>query len=525
LAESCFLFSTFIPRKDIYMKLKLTGLILLLALLLAACSKDTTPELTALMTVPLNSSHVGATGDTFGSVGTCPTPVGKEGYYGWHFIMPQNNNFTSLTVTFQNAGTFSADPFPGGVFVAHPDNSHAYIWTPTPDVLLSGSATSSGSNRFFNLSHVCLPVGVEHLTVSKTANTTYTRTHSWTIAKSVNPLELKLYTPGNPNGPSEGDATWTVDATYGGKTDSDHNVSGEVTIVNDGTLDAVITSVADVLAGTPISVDCAGHDFSVSPYTLAVGATLTCTYDQDGYVVGTNEATVTTEKDSYGASVDIIWGDPTTEINKTITIEDVSDLFGTVILGTATAPNDAQFTYDKHFAWGDYGRTNCGPKTYNNTATITETGQSASASLTVKVQCMIFQGDTAWAANGNTPGEKRYTTKGNWATYVQYVAGGKTTTLFAGQTMNAGTVNFSAVASGQVTITVTLASPWEFANVAENLKVQGYATAPSGNPSPGLFANKKQCNVALLSCTITVPAANFYGVHSDVGRWLPDPSF
>ncbi len=500
------------------MKMKFIGLVLLLATLLAACSKEATPELAALATsVPLNSSHVGATGDTFGSAGTCPTPAGKEGWYGWHFIMPTNNNFTSLTVTFQNAGTFSADPFPGGVFVAHPDNSHAYIWTPTPDVLLSGSATSSGTNRFFNLSHVCLPAGVEHLTVSKTANTSYTRTHSWDITKSVNPTSLKLYTPGNPNGSSEGDATWTVNAIYGSSVDSAHNISGVITVVNDGTLDAVITSVADVLAGTPISADC-----GVLPTTLAVGGTLTCTYSQDGYVEGTNEVTVTTEKDTYGASVAILWGDPTTEINKTVTITDVSDLSGTVTLGTATAPNGATFTYSKHFAWGDYGRDNCGPKIYNNTATLTETGQSASASLAVAVQCMYFKGDTAWAANGTTSGQLRYTKTGNWATYVQYAA--KTTTLFAGQTKNAGSVTFSAVSGGQVTITLALTGAWEFnLNTGDNLMVQGYSAAPSGNPSPGLFANKKQCTVS--SCSMTVPAANFYGVHASVGQWLPDPLF
>ena len=102
--------------------------------------------------VPLHESHIGATNPGF-SEGSCPTPP-QAGWWGWHFVMPSNNNFTSLTVTFQNAGTFSADPFPG-VFVAHPDNSHAYIWTPGPDTLLGGSATSSGDNAFFNLSHVC----------------------------------------------------------------------------------------------------------------------------------------------------------------------------------------------------------------------------------------------------------------------------------------------------------------------------------------------------------------------------------
>ena len=108
--------------------------------------------------VPLNPAHVGAQNSTFPDAGTetCPTPpAGQAGWWGWHFLMPANNNFTSLSVTFQSAGTFSASPFPGSVFVATPDASHAYIWTPTDDILTAGSATSSGSNSFFNLSHTC----------------------------------------------------------------------------------------------------------------------------------------------------------------------------------------------------------------------------------------------------------------------------------------------------------------------------------------------------------------------------------
>lgn len=109
----------------------------------------------AVDSVPLHDDHVGTQNSTF-KTGSCPTPpAGQEGWWGWHFLMPGNNNFTSLSVTFASAGTFSADPFPGTVFVASPDNSHAYIWTPTDDTLTAGTATSDGENSFFNLSHVC----------------------------------------------------------------------------------------------------------------------------------------------------------------------------------------------------------------------------------------------------------------------------------------------------------------------------------------------------------------------------------
>jgi hypothetical protein len=142
-----------------------------------------------VVTVPLNPAHVGATNPGF-QQGTCPTPpAGQEGWWGWHFIMPENNNFTSLSVTFQNAGTFSADPFPGTVFVAHPDNSHAYIWTPAPDTLLAGSATSDGSNSFFNLSHVCPG------TTSPTNTPTDLPTNTPTDTPTNTPTDLPTNTP------------------------------------------------------------------------------------------------------------------------------------------------------------------------------------------------------------------------------------------------------------------------------------------------------------------------------------------
>jgi len=474
--------------------------------------------------VLLNPAHVGATNPGFED-GACPVPpAGQEGWYGWHFIMPQNNNFTSLSVTFENAGTFSADSFPGGVFVAQPNTNHAYIWTPGPDTLLAGTATSDGDNTFFNLSHVCPGAGFEQLTVSKTAVTSFTREHAWDIDKSVETEnghrlyefpKVWLFTDGS----GDETATWTVDVTYEGYEDSDFNVSGQVTIENTGTLDAVITSVADVLAGAPISVD-----FGVAfPYTLPAGETLTGTYDEDGYVEGKNEVTVTTERDAYVAEAAIVWGDPTNEINATVNIKDYSYLFGKKSLGTATAPNDAQFTYTKDFAWADYGRDRCGSFTYGNKAMIVETGQKAEATLKVNVQCLIFKGETAWAANGNTPGELRYSQRGNWATYVAYAE--KTTTLFAGQHIDVGSVTFSAPDSGEITITINLSGGWEFADSAGNVKIQDYDKAPSGNPAPGRFAHKNSADSTQSSFSISVPLNNFYGVHVNVGQWMPDPNF
>jgi hypothetical protein len=139
---------------------------------------------------------------------------------------------------------------------------------------------------------------------------------------------------------------------------------------------------------------------------------------------------------------------------------------------------------------------------------------------------VYWKGETAWAANGHTAGSLRYTKQGNWATYVKYDGVKKITTLFAGQTIPVGKVYFSPpTASGKVKITVKMATPWEYEQVKENLKVQDYKNAPTGNPSPGLFKWKKTCDPVKLACSIVVPKNNFYGVHVNVGWWMPDPNF
>ncbi|HEX5625172.1 MAG TPA: hypothetical protein VFX48_04070 [Saprospiraceae bacterium] len=116
----------------------------------------------------------------------------------------------------------------------------------------------------------------------------------------------------------------------------------------------------------------------------------------------------------------------------------------------------------------------------------------------------------------------RYNKKGNWATYTTY-SSNLTKTLFAGQTNNAGNVHFSAVSGGNITITVTLNSGWEFANVNENIKIQDYASAPSGNPAPGQFAHKFTAAIGSSPYSVTVPANNFYGVHLDLVPIVPCP--
>ena len=127
-----------------------------------------------------------------------------------------------------------------------------------------------------------------------------------------------------------------------------------------------------------------------------------------------------------------------------------------------------------------------------------------------------WKGETAWS-----DGVRYNEEQGNWATYTEYGGVAKTVKLYAGQTKDAGTVIFSAVdENDNITITITLNNRWRFNDVENNVKIQGYASAPSGNPAPGGFATKEYADPDNDSFTITVDANNFYGVHVDVERCI-----
>ncbi|MGJ7030222.1 hypothetical protein [Niabella hirudinis] len=126
-----------------------------------------------------------------------------------------------------------------------------------------------------------------------------------------------------------------------------------------------------------------------------------------------------------------------------------------------------------------------------------------------------YDNESAWAAG------KRYVTKGNWATYTPTPNNGKEpVTIYAGQTMAAGTASFSAPdIDGNVTITIKLAAGWSLTSDNESVKIQGYiGVPPAKNPAPGQFTTYKGN-----ALTITVPKFEYYGIHLDVRRVVPCP--
>ena len=135
-----------------------------------------------------------------------------------------------------------------------------------------------------------------------------------------------------------------------------------------------------------------------------------------------------------------------------------------------------------------------------------------------------YQDETAWA---DGPG---YNSQGNWATYTPYTPDG-CVTLYAGQTMNAGTACFENEHDGFVDLVLELANGFIFYydmadDDDDNVKVQDYASPPSGNPAPGLFDWKAMAAVGSTEFVLEVPINDFYGIHLDVANPVecPDPA-
>lgn len=270
------------------------------------------------------------------------------------------------------------------------------------------------------ISH-CLDEDGQSLLVTKTADTEFVREHKWDITKRVdteNEYELEdgtpkiwLYTDGSGNEK----ATWTVDVTYEGYEDSGFVILGDISITNIADPPAVktITSIVDDLglAGYgDVLVECedgggAAFTNAALPRDIQPGETWLCEYrieleegDAEAGDSGTNTVTVTVLDDPFSPYSDTAgweFDEPTTVLDKTVNVDDLSDLFGNVNLGSVTAPNGDTFTYDKEFAWAGYGQEECGSYRYDNTAEIVETGQEADAELAVNVQCYEFE--SAWA--------------------------------------------------------------------------------------------------------------------------------
>lgn len=228
------------------------------------------------------------------------------------------------------------------------------------------------------------------LTVSKTANTSYTKTYLWDIDKfCLDGSELTL---------SDGQVfnynfKWIASLT--GQPLSDIKVTGVITIANNSHLPATVSSIADQLSsGTVATVTGCPVPFDLGP-----GESINCSYEALplGITSGTNNVTVTTSTPNVlgnTASKAYSFGSPTTEVDKSITVSD-NCVAGSVTVWASQAP----YTKSYSCAIGPYS---CGTdETYTNTVSFvtSNTAQIGSAECSVGVNvpdcgtgCTLTQG-------------------------------------------------------------------------------------------------------------------------------------
>ncbi len=207
---------------------------------------------------------------------------------------------------------------------------------------------------------------VPKLIISKTANTSYTRSWDWSIEKTGTISNL-----GTVDASDVETVSYTITPTAESE-DSNHKVYGTITVTNPYINAAFISSITDVMNDVgPVSIDC-GVSF---PYILMPNSTLNCSYVSTSSLADTqNTVTVTTTGVIQGgvATVPVVWGQPTTEYDKCITITD-SHPAGPQKAKYCIEGQKVDLTYDLTFskdAEADV-RLVCGANEFTNTVEFT----------------------------------------------------------------------------------------------------------------------------------------------------------
>ena len=217
------------------------------------------------------------------------------------------------------------------------------------------------------------------LTVSKTANASFTRTYKWTISKSVAaPTSVTM-----PTG-SSATFNYSVNVASAGYADSGWVATGKITVANPNDWEAVRVNVTDAVNNGGVCTVTNGTGVLV-PAGGAVTLDYSCAYaSAPNPASGLNTATATWNSSTYSTphgsatgTSGFAFGTPTTETNKTVTVTDTFN-GSTTVLGTVTYPGPATYAYSRTVI---APATGC--VTYPNTARISETGQFATASVQI----------------------------------------------------------------------------------------------------------------------------------------------
>ncbi|HVE47706.1 MAG TPA: hypothetical protein VNA57_13280 [Acidimicrobiales bacterium] len=248
------------------------------------------------------------------------------------------------------------------------DKGNVYVYNPAAkgDTGLQAPDNSSGSAA--GLSHIsfCYDIALE---VTKTAQTSLTRTWDWTVDKSSETTSLNL----------SKDQSYEVsyDVELGATSqDSNHAVAGTITIKNPAPAGAgngaIITSVTDTVSpAIAATVQCP----VTFPHTLAPGATLTCTYSAalPDAATRTNTATATVDpaskvKGGSGTAAVSFANATATKVDECVKVTDDKN----PAVNETVCANDLPETITYKIDVGKAVSGTCGEHTYVNTAKAVE---------------------------------------------------------------------------------------------------------------------------------------------------------
>jgi hypothetical protein len=229
--------------------------------------------------------------------------------------------------------------------------------------------------------HVNVCVGAD-LTVSKDANPTFKRTYAWDIHKAVDKTKVNQV---------GGSATfnYTVNASQTGVSDSEWAVKGTIHVANPNDWEGIdLTGLSDAVDN---GGNCSLDSQLADPTTIPAGGSMdfpyTCTYSSaPSAASGTNTATATWDKyaaatpdGSASGQAGFAFNKPTSLVNQTVHVTDT--LGGD--LGTLTGTDSTPFASGSYQYAKAFPVPANGCQSYSNTATIKETNQSDSKTVTV----------------------------------------------------------------------------------------------------------------------------------------------
>ncbi len=327
---------------------------------------------------------------------------------------------------------------------------------PTPSYSLDTTKTDASvafniavlGNGTFNLtiSHGC-PGGNPQgnpLGITKTAHATFTTTYPWTIEKTAATDQVRTA------GGAAGSVDWTVSVTKLAGIDDDWLVTGDITVTNTNTFDVSGVDITDAISdANSTCVVTAGTGLTVPATGGTVVRAYSCSYSAaPAILTETNLASVT-----WPTTGELLAGSADFAVDFTFAQTKVNDAIDV----TDTNGNSWHFTGSDSVTYTGTVTGEAGTCTGNpNTATITQTGQSSSATV---VDC---QGADLTVSKTVTPAFKRTY---NWniskavdKTRVEQI-GGTATFNYTVTASETGFTDSDWVVAGK--ITVSNPNDWE----------------------------------------------------------------